>query len=74
MPPVGRCRAVIFLLAPEWRASEHRISEFDLAGHVGAERVGVIIKEIALDRRLVGIGGENQVDNMTRGGTPVTSQ
>ena len=36
---IGRCRAVIFCLSPEWRASEHCISEFDLAGHVGAERV-----------------------------------
>jgi formylglycine-generating enzyme required for sulfatase activity len=69
---IGRCRAVIFLLSPEWRASEHCISEFDLAGHVGAERIGVIIKEIAFDKLPVGLGGENQLVNLARGGTPIS--
>ncbi len=68
---IGRCRAVIFLLSPEWRASEHCVSEFDLAGYVGAERIGVIIKEIAFDKLPVGLGGENQLINLTRSGTPV---
>jgi len=69
---IGRCRAVIFLLSPEWRASEHCMSEFDLAGHVGAERVGVIIKDIPLDKLPVGLGGENQVINLAQGGKSVS--
>ena len=65
---IGRCRAVIFCLSPEWRASEHCISEFDLAGHVGANRIGAIIKELPRERIPTGLGGENQLINLTRGG------
>ena len=68
---IGRCRAVIFLLSPEWRASEHCFSEFNLADHIGAERVGVIVKDIAFDR-LPGGFTETQIINLTRGGTPLT--
>jgi TIR domain len=43
---IGRCRAVIFCLSPEWRASQHCISEFNEAMHVGAAPIGVIIREL----------------------------
>ncbi len=69
---IGRCRAVIFLLSPEWRASEHCISELDLAMHAGAERIGVIIKPLQYDKIPTGLGGESQLINLTRGGTPLT--
>ena len=69
---IGRCRAVIFLLSPEWRASDHCISELDLAMHAGAERIGVIVKDIPFETIPVGLGGENQMINLTRGGTPVS--
>lgn len=69
---VGRCRAVIFLLSPEWRASEHCISELDLATDRGAECIGVIIKKLPHDRIPTGLGGENQMIDLMRGGTPVS--
>ena len=69
---VGRCRAVIFLLSPEWRASEHCISELDLASDKGAACIGVMIKELPRDRIPTGLGGENQMIKLTRGGTPVS--
>ena len=69
---IGRCRAVIFLLSPEWRASEHCISELDLAVHVGAERIGVIIGPIAYGKIPTGLGGENQLVDLTRGGPQIS--
>lgn len=68
---VGRCRAVIFLLSPDWRASEHCISELDLATDRGAECIGVIIEDLPRERIPTGLGGENQTVDLTRGGTPV---
>jgi formylglycine-generating enzyme required for sulfatase activity len=69
---IGRCRAVIFLLSPDWRKSEHCISELDLAMHAGAERIGVIVKDIPFDKIPTGLGGESQLIDLTRGGTPLT--
>ncbi len=69
---IGRCRAVIFLLSPDWVQSKHCISELDLAGHIGAQRIGVIVQDLPLDQVPAGLGGEQQVINLTRGGTPVS--
>ena len=69
---IGRCRAVIFLISPDWLASKHCIAELDLAGHVDAERVGVIIKVVPLEKVPGELGGERQLINLTRGGSPVT--
>jgi WD40 repeat protein len=69
---IGRCRAVIFCLSPEWRESEHCISEFNEAMHVGATPVGVIVKQLPFDR----IPGEMttawQLVDLTRGGETVS--
>ena len=40
--------------------------------HAGAERIGVIVKDIPFDRIPTGLGGEIQLVNLTRGGTPLT--
>lgn len=69
---IGRCRAVIFLLSRHWLESKHCISELDLAAHVGAHRIGVIIDtELAVGAIPSGLGGERQVINLTRGGAPI---
>jgi hypothetical protein len=68
---IARRRAVIFLLSPEWRASKHCLYEYELAGDVGAERVGVIIKDIAFDKLPVGFS-ESQLVYLTRDGTPIS--
>src|SRR5262245_16446862 len=41
---IGRCKAVIFCLSPEWLESPHCLSEFNEAMHVGATPVGVMVK------------------------------
>lgn len=69
---IGRCRAVIFLLSRNWLDSKHCISELDLAAHVGAERIAVIVdKDLPVDAVPPGLGGERQVINLTRGGSQI---
>src|SRR5262245_15158790 len=66
---IGRCRAVVFLLSHHWLNSKHCISELDLAAHVGAQRIAVIVdKDMAVKEVPTGLGGERQVINLTRGG------
>jgi len=67
---IGRCKAVIFCLSPEWAASPHCISEFNEAMHVGAAPVGVIVKPVALDRLPGELTSVWQLVDLTRGGTP----
>jgi len=69
---MGRCRAVIFCLSPEWRSSEHCISEFNEAMHVGAAPVGVVIKPIARDRIPGEMTSNWQIVDLTRGGTSIS--
>ncbi len=70
---IGRCRAVIFLLSRHWLNSKHCISELDLAAHVGAQCIGIIIdNEMPVEHVPTGLGGELQVINLTRGGPQIT--
>jgi len=69
---IGRCRAVIFCLSPQWCDSPHCLSEFNEAMHVGAAPVGVIVQPVPLDR----VPGEMtkvwQVVDLSHGGTPAS--
>lgn len=67
---IGRCKAVIFCLSPEWVASPHCLSEFNEAMHVGAAPVGVIVKSVPLTQLPGEMSSIWQIVDLARGGTP----
>ncbi len=67
---IGRCKAVIFCLSPEWVDSPHCISEFNEAMHVGAAPIGVVVKPVAFNRLPGEMTSNWQIIDLTRGGTP----
>jgi hypothetical protein len=68
---IGRCKAVVFCLSPEWLESPHCLSEFNEAMHVGAAPVGVMVKPVPLHRLPGEMSSIWQIVDLTRGGTPL---
>jgi hypothetical protein len=66
---IGRCRAVIFCLSPEWLGSPHCISEFNEAMHVGAAPLGVIVRSVSLEQLPGEMSKHWQIVDLTMGGT-----
>jgi len=62
-----RCELVIFLVSPEWRASEWCVAEFLLAKNLNKRIFGVIIDPIPLERLPVEMTGEWQLVDLTAG-------
>ena len=66
MPP-ERCELVIFLVSPEWRASEWCVAEFLLAKNLNKRIVGVIVDPIPLEKLPVEMTAEWQLVDLTAG-------
>jgi len=62
-----RCELVIFLVSPEWRASEWCLAEFLLAKNLNKRIVGVIVDPIPLEKLPVEMTGEWQLVDLTAG-------
>ena len=65
---IGRCRAVIFCISPEWLESKYCISEFETAMHVGAAPVGIIVKSVAFADIPGDMTKNYQIVDLTTGG------
>ena len=62
-----RCELVIFLVSPEWRASEWCVAEFLLAKNLNKRIVGVIVDPIALMKLPTEMTAEWQLVDLTAG-------
>ena len=62
-----RCELVIFLVSPEWRASEWCVAEFLLAKNLNKRIFGVIVDPIPLEKLPVEMTGEWQLVDLTAG-------
>ena len=62
-----RCELVIFLVSPEWRASEWCVAEFLLAKNLNKRIVGVIVDPIPLEKLPTEMTAEWQLVDLTAG-------
>jgi len=62
-----RCELMIFLVSPQWRASEWCVAEFLLAKNLNKRIFGVIVDPIPLEKLPVEMTGEWQLVDLTAG-------
>ena len=60
-----RCEMVLFLISPEWAASQWCIAEFLLAKNLNKQLIGVLIKETPFEDLPVEMTSEWQIADLT---------